>query len=91
MSFDSLNFLKSYFEVFGVLYCFNVDSMFLELSDCFYYGIGGVSIFKNVKRLVEIFFKIFKNRFFLEMDLFYLILYFFRGIRNSFIYIFLIV
>ncbi len=86
-SFDSLNLLKSYPKAFGVLHCFNADSMLLELSDRFYYGIGGVSTFKNAKRLVEILPKIPKNRLLLETDSPYLTPHPFRGTRNSPTYI----
>ncbi len=86
-SFDSLNLLKNYPEAFGVLHCFNADNMLLELSDRFYYGIGGVSTFKNAKRLVEILPKIPKNRLLLETDSPYLTPHPFRGTRNSPTYI----
>ncbi|MCQ2684509.1 TatD family hydrolase [Helicobacter pylori] len=86
-SFDSLNLLKSYPKAFGVLHCFNADNMLLELSDRFYYGIGGVSTFKNAKRLVEILPKIPKNRLLLETDSPYLTPHPFRGTRNSPTYI----
>ncbi|WP_104748331.1 TatD family hydrolase [Helicobacter cetorum] len=86
-SFDSLNILKSYPKAFGVLHCFNTDDMLLELSERFYYGIGGVSTFKNAKKLVEILPKIPKNRLVLETDSPYLTPHPFRGTRNSPTYI----
>lgn len=69
-----------------MLQCFNADGMLLELSDRFYYGIGGVSTFKNAKRLVEILPKIPKNSF-LETDSPYLTPHPFRDTRNSPMYI----
>ncbi len=46
--------------------------MFLDLSDNFYYGIGGVLTFKNAKKLVEIYPKIPQNRLLIETDAPYL-------------------
>ncbi|AFI05758.1 TatD family hydrolase [Helicobacter cetorum] len=86
-SFDSLEILKSYPKAFGVLHCFNADSMLLELNERFYYGIGGVSTFKNAKKLIEILPKIPKNRLVLETDSPYLTPHPFRGTRNSPTYI----
>ncbi|WP_104760596.1 TatD family hydrolase [Helicobacter cetorum] len=86
-SFDSLEILKSYPKARGVLHCFNADSMLLELSERFYYGIGGVSTFKNAKKLVEILPSIPKERLVLETDAPYLTPHPYRGTRNSPTYI----
>jgi len=65
--------LNSYKDkIRGVLHCYNANPMFLDLSDNFYYGIGGVLTFKNAKKLVEIYPKIPQNRLLIETDAPYL-------------------
>ncbi|HDX6329236.1 TatD family hydrolase [Campylobacter fetus] len=82
---DSLNILKEYQNdlVGGVLHCYNASPILLELSDKFYYGIGGVLTFKNGKKLVEILHKIPKNRLIIETDGPYLSPEPHRGSRNE--------
>lgn len=82
-SADSLEILKSYKEAFGVLHCFNASPILLELSDRFYYGIGGVLTFKNAKNLVEILPKIRLDRLLIETDSPYLTPHPFRGTLNE--------
>lgn len=71
----------------GVLHCFNADSILLELSETFYYGIGGVLTFKNARRLVQILPQIPRERLLLETDAPYLTPEPHRGTRNSPVYI----
>lgn len=82
-SSDSLEILKSYKEAFGVLHCFNASPILLELSDRFYYGIGGVLTFKNAKNLVEILPKIRTDRLLIETDSPYLTPHPHRGTLNE--------
>lgn len=84
-SSDVLEILRSfdYNSLRGVLHCFNADSMLLELSKTFYYGIGGVLTFKNARRLVDILPQIPQNRLLLETDSPYLSPEPYRGKRNS--------
>ncbi len=71
----------------GVLHCFNADSILLELSETFYYGIGGVLTFKNARRLVQILPQIPRERLLLETDAPYLTPEPHRGTRNTPVYI----
>lgn len=80
---DSLNILKEYKNAYGVLHCFNASPILLELSDRFYYGIGGVLTFKNAKNLVEILPKISENRLLIETDSPYLTPHPHRGELNE--------
>lgn len=82
-SADSLEILKNYKEAFGVLHCFNASPILLELSDRFYYGIGGVLTFKNAKNLVEILPKIREDRILIETDSPYLTPHPYRGTLNE--------
>ena len=76
-------YIKKYPNFRGVLHCFNADSQFLNFSDNFYYGIGGVLTFKNARKLVEVFPKIPKNRVIIETDSPYLTPHPYRGKRNE--------
>jgi TatD DNase family protein len=67
----------------GVLHCYNASPILLELSDRFYYGIGGVLTFKNAKKLVDILPKIPIERIVIETDAPYLTPHPFRGKRNE--------
>ncbi|BAF69886.1 TatD family hydrolase [Nitratiruptor sp. SB155-2] len=67
----------------GVLHCYNASPILLELSDRFYYGIGGVVTFKNAKKLVQILPEIPLNRIVLETDAPYLTPEPYRGKRNE--------
>ncbi|BCD60505.1 MULTISPECIES: TatD family hydrolase [unclassified Nitratiruptor] len=67
----------------GVLHCYNASPILLELSDRFYYGIGGVVTFKNAKKLVQILPDIPRNRIVLETDAPYLTPEPYRGKRNE--------
>ncbi len=82
---DSLDILKTHAkgELKGVLHCYNASDILLELSDDFYYGIGGVLTFKNAKNLVEVLPKIPLNRLLIETDAPYLTPHPHRGSRNE--------
>lgn len=80
---DAYEILSSYKQARGVLHCYNADRILLDLSDRFYYGIGGVATFKNARRLLEVLPLIPKNRLLLETDAPYLTPYPYRGERNS--------
>lgn len=80
---DAYEILSSYKQARGVLHCYNADRILLDLSDRFYYGIGGVATFKNARRLLEVLPLIPKNRLLLETDAPYLTPHPYRGERNS--------
>ena len=80
---DSFEILDSYKEARGVLHCYNADRILLELSERFYYGIGGVCTFKNARRLIEALPLIPKERIVLETDAPYLTPHPHRGSRNE--------
>ncbi len=82
---DSLDILKEHAlgKLKGVLHCYNASEILLELSEDFYYGIGGVLTFRNAKNLVEILPKIPKNRLLIETDAPYLTPHPYRGTRNE--------
>lgn len=80
---DAYEILSSYKQARGVLHCYNADRILLDLSDRFYYGIGGVATFKNARRLLEVLPLIPKNRLLLETDAPYLTPHPHRGERNS--------
>lgn len=88
---DAFEILKAYPRLQGVLHCFNADEVLLELSDNFYYGIGGVATFKNAKKLVDILPKIPTNRILFETDSPYLAPHPHRGKRNEPSYVPLVV
>ena len=67
----------------GVFHCYNASPLFLELSEKFYYGIGGVLTFKNEKKLGEILPKIPLERVIIETDAPYLAPVPKRGSRNE--------
>lgn len=67
----------------GVMHCYNASPIFLDLSENFYYGIGGVLTFKNEKKLGEILPKIPKDRLLIETDAPYLAPVPMRGKRNE--------
>lgn len=82
---DTYEILSDYLSELkgGVLHCFNACEMFLDLSDKFYYGIGGVLTFKNARKLVEVLPKIPKDRLLIETDAPYLTPTPYRGERNE--------
>jgi TatD DNase family protein len=82
---DSFDLLKKHEDalVGGVLHCYNASPLLLELSEKFYYGIGGVLTFKNAKNLVEILPQIPQNRLLIETDAPYLTPTPHRGKRNE--------
>lgn len=80
---DSYDILRAYKQAYGVLHCFNADRILLQLSERFYYGIGGVCTFKNARRLVEVLPLIPKERIVLETDAPYLTPHPHRGTRNE--------
>ncbi len=67
----------------GVLHCYNASPLLLDLSENFYYGIGGVLTFKNAKKLVTIVTQIPFGRIVLETDAPYLTPEPYRGKRNE--------
>ena len=87
---DSYDILKKFKNARGVLHCYNVSELLLDLSDNFYYGIGGVLTFKNAKKLVDVVKKIPLNRIVLETDSPYLTPHPHRGKRNEPSYITLV-
>jgi len=82
-SLDSKNILKEHSKTGGVLHCYNANEGLLELSDNFYYGIGGVLTFKNAKKLVNVYPKIPLERVVIETDAPYLTPHPYRGKRNE--------
>lgn len=84
-SHDSHELLKGYEAkgLRGVLHCFNASELLLDLSENFYYGIGGVLTFKNAKKLVNILPKIPQERLVIETDGPYLTPHPHRGTRNE--------
>lgn len=82
-SADGLDVLRGYPRARGVFHCYNADRILLELSDRFYYGIGGVCTFKNARRLLEVLPFIPKERLVLETDAPYLTPHPHRGKRNE--------
>ncbi|WP_267523128.1 TatD family hydrolase [Campylobacter sp. MG1] len=82
-SSKSLEILKEYKGIYGVLHCFNASPILLELSDNFYYGIGGVLTFKNAKNLVDILPQIRQDRLLIETDAPYLTPHPYRGTLNE--------
>lgn len=82
---DTLNMLKARQKelVGGVLHCYNASPILLDLSENFYYGIGGVLTFKNEKKLGEILPRIPVERLLLETDCPYLAPVPMRGQRNE--------
>ncbi|MCE3040144.1 TatD family hydrolase [Helicobacter anatolicus] len=84
---DAYEILQQYPKARGVLHCYNADEILLDLSNRFYYGIGGVCTFKNAKRIVEILPKIPLDKILLETDAPYLTPTPYRGERNKPAYI----
>ncbi len=82
---DSFDILKNHActKLKGVLHCFNASELLLDLSEDFYYGIGGVLTFKNAKNLVEVLPKIPLDRLIIETDSPYLTPHPYRGQRNE--------
>ncbi|SHO81574.1 Putative deoxyribonuclease YcfH [hydrothermal vent metagenome] len=81
---DSLDILKSYNSLKGVLHCYNADEELLLLAKRdFYFGIGGVVTFKNAKKLINILPKIPKDKLLIETDAPYLTPTPHRGKRNE--------
>jgi TatD DNase family protein len=89
---DSLEILKAYSNtnLKGVLHCFNADEQLLEISNNFYYGIGGVLTFKNAKKLPQVLKKIPIDRILVETDSPYLTPHPHRGKRNEPAYVSLV-
>lgn len=82
-SSDAFEILRQFPKARGVLHCYNADQILLNLSDRFYYGIGGVVTFKNARRLIEVLPQIPRERIVLETDAPYLAPHPYRGERNS--------
>ena len=83
-SVDSKNIILNYGnDLKGVLHCFNADDILLDLSNNFYFGIGGVVTFKNATNLVNILNKIPQDKIVIETDSPYLTPQPYRGKRNE--------
>ena len=88
---DTEKILKEYADRLKgcVLHCYSYSAesatVFTKLG--FYFGIGGVSTFKNAKKLIEAIKEIPLDRIFLETDAPYLSPVPFRGKRNSSLYL----
>jgi TatD DNase family protein len=84
-SADSHAMLKAYEArgIRGVLHCFNASELLLDLSETFYYGIGGVLTFKNARKLLDVLPKIPIERLLIETDAPYLTPHPHRGERNE--------
>ncbi|WP_104749312.1 TatD family hydrolase [Helicobacter cynogastricus] len=80
---DAYDIIKAYPRLRGVLHCFNGDAILLNLSENFYYGIGGVATFKNAKHLQSVLPQIPMDRLLVETDAPYLTPHPFRGTRNE--------
>ncbi|MBC2856431.1 TatD family hydrolase [Cetobacterium sp. 2A] len=85
---DTVNILKEYPEITGVLHCYpgSYDTAKL-LIDRFYLGIGGVLTFKNSKKTVEVVKNIPLERMVIETDSPYLTPEPNRGKRNEPLYV----
>jgi len=81
---DTLNILKEYPEVKGVLHCFGGSTEFA--GDClklgYYLGFTGVVTFKNAKKIVEVAKEVPLERMLVETDCPYMTPVPFRGERN---------
>lgn len=86
---DTLNIMKEFPEVNGVVHCFSGSVEFARecLKLGYYIGFTGVLTFKNAKKLVEVAKEVPLDRFLLETDCPYMAPTPFRGERNRSDYI----
>ena len=85
---DTLDILKEYPDVRGILHCYpgSIESA-EEIMDNYYFGVGGVLTFKNSKKLKETVEKLPMDRIIVETDCPYLTPEPYRGKRNEPIYV----
>ncbi|WP_319371229.1 TatD family hydrolase [uncultured Ilyobacter sp.] len=85
---DTLEILKDYPEVTGILHCYpgSYESA-LEVMDNYYFGVGGVITFKNARKLVEAVREIPLEKLLVETDCPYLTPEPYRGKRNEPVYV----
>lgn len=85
---DTLDILKEYPDVRGILHCYpgSFESA-EEIMDNYYFGVGGVLTFKNSKKLKETVEKLPMDRIIVETDCPYLTPEPYRGKRNEPIYV----
>jgi len=85
---DTLDILKEYPEVKGILHCYpgSFESA-QEVMDNYYFGVGGVLTFKNSKKLKETIEKLPMDRIIIETDCPYLTPEPYRGKRNEPVYV----
>lgn len=77
---DIVNILNEFLDIIGILYCyFGFVEIVKRMIDRFYLGIGGVLIFKNVKKLVEVVKEILIEKLVIEIDCLYMVLILYRG------------
>ncbi|SHH83103.1 TatD DNase family protein [Clostridium collagenovorans DSM 3089] len=86
---DTLEIMKEYPEVTGVVHCFSGSVEFARecIKMGYYIGIGGVVTFKNAKKVVEVVEEIPLNRLIVETDAPYMAPTPYRGKRNRSDYI----
>ncbi len=80
---DTIDILKEFKDIYGVIHCYpgSYESA-TEIIDNYYFGVGGVSTFKNSKTTVEFIRQIPLERIVIETDSPYLTPEPFRGKRN---------
>lgn len=85
---DTLEILKEYPEVKGILHCYpgSYESA-VEVMDNYYFGVGGVVTFKNAKKLVDAVREIPLEKLLVETDCPYLTPEPYRGKRNEPVYV----
>lgn len=86
---DTLNIMKEFPEVTGVVHCFSGSVEFARecLKQGYYLGFTGVLTFKNAKKIIEVAKEVPMNKFLLETDCPYMAPTPFRGKRNKSDYI----
>ncbi|PAF45642.1 TatD family hydrolase [Helicobacter sp. 11S02629-2] len=82
-STDMARILRDYPTIKGVFHCFNANPLLLDFQENFYYGIGGVSTFKNALNLQEVIANLDSNKILLETDAPFLAPTPYRGQRNE--------
>ncbi|PAF51821.1 hypothetical protein BKH43_00890 [Helicobacter sp. 13S00401-1] len=80
---DAARILKDYPNIKGVFHCFNANTDLLSFQNNFYYGIGGVSTFKNAKDLQDVIKLLGMDKILLETDAPFLAPTPYRGQRNE--------
>jgi TatD DNase family protein len=86
---DTLNILKEFPEVIGVVHCFSGSVEFAKecLKIGYYIGITGVVTFKNAKKIIDVVREVPINRLLVETDCPYMAPVPYRGKRNRSEYI----